>query len=291
MKSNIRIVIAVFFASALFDGETHAQDILCDGIVVDPKQEIIEIDELGYWHVTAEGMFSIAEAGAPDLPCLKRTYYIPSDVGDCKLIESVSETTVLKNNFLPFPSQGMSKAELDENRTIIPLDKKYTKGRYPAHGAEIIGKENVMGCQLLTIAFYPYYYDADNKQLCARSVSVNIECTRSAHESRPLPSSPFRRQSIEALISSIVCNPQDVDIFDNHDEQAEYALSVSDNAADFPYIPDYVIVTTEELKPYFRQFAEWKTCCGIPTVIETTEHISEMYSGIDLCEKIHNYIT
>jgi len=55
-------------------------------------------------------------------------------------------------------------------------------------------------------------------------------------------------------------------------------------------VPDYIIITSEQLRPTFKQLADWKTKKGIPTIIKTVEEIEPNYFGSDLQEKIRNYL-
>jgi hypothetical protein len=53
---------------------------------------------------------------------------------------------------------------------------------------------------------------------------------------------------------------------------------------------DYVVITNTTLKPAFDVLANWRSKCGIPSLLITTDEISQQYSGVDLAEKIRNYL-
>jgi hypothetical protein len=42
-------------------------------------------------------------------------------------------------------------------------------------------------------------------------------------------------------------------------------------------VPDYIIITNNELKPVFQQLADWKTKKGTPAIIKTVEEIEPNY--------------
>ena len=53
---------------------------------------------------------------------------------------------------------------------------------------------------------------------------------------------------------------------------------------------EYLIITNDELKDSFEGLAESKMSKGIPALVVTTNQIEEYYPGVDLAEKIYNYL-
>ena len=53
---------------------------------------------------------------------------------------------------------------------------------------------------------------------------------------------------------------------------------------------DYLIITTDSLKPYVEPLANWKSQRGLYTAIETVEDITENYEGSDTQECVRNCI-
>lgn len=68
----------------------------------------------------------------------------------------------------------------------------------------------------------------------------------------------------------------------------ERNLSVSDATVNI--IPEYLIVTNNELKTTFQRLANWKTKKGVPSVVMTIEEVQAQNEGCDLAEKIRNYL-
>ncbi len=56
-----------------------------------------------------------------------------------------------------------------------------------------------------------------------------------------------------------------------------------------PLIP-YLIVADESLASAFRPLAHWKTQKGLPARIATTRWIAANYGGVDLAERIRNFL-
>ena len=56
-------------------------------------------------------------------------------------------------------------------------------------------------------------------------------------------------------------------------------------------IPEYLIITSENLRNTFQTLADWKTKKGVPSIIETVENVVKKYRGADTQEKIRNYLT
>lgn len=97
----------------------------------------------------------------------------------------------------------------------------------------------------------------------------------------------------------MVVNPQDVDRFTDtrvhlvgEDSQMKLSKSNPPFSIDVisEQIPDYIIITSKDLKSEFQRLANWKTQKGVPTIVKELESIQEEYQGSDLAEKIHAYL-
>ncbi|MFO8062429.1 MAG: C25 family cysteine peptidase [bacterium] len=54
--------------------------------------------------------------------------------------------------------------------------------------------------------------------------------------------------------------------------------------------PDYIIVCRAQYDTAFSRFADWKTKAGYRTAVYTVEHIDTVQAGIDLQERIRNFL-
>ncbi|MDA3885872.1 MAG: C25 family cysteine peptidase [Candidatus Delongbacteria bacterium] len=55
-------------------------------------------------------------------------------------------------------------------------------------------------------------------------------------------------------------------------------------------MPEYIIITSEDLKPEFQKLADWKTKKGVPTIIVDIEDLIANYYG-DLKERVRTYLS
>lgn len=283
-----RVLFSIFAALFISSGSI-AQ--IRDRITASELKEKIETDDRGYNHVSSTYYECTDEIGTPELPCISKTYYLPYNLSDCKLIVEEGEVVEVSKEFTPFPSQRPVSIYGNEDDSFVPMSDKICTGIYPQSPAVITRHDKILGLHLVTVSMYPYYYDGEKNTLYKRDIEISIEYTIDDTETLPKYSPHFDLSSLAHLVQSIVSNPDDVlaDIEAIHSQQDSEML-LNNPSGNLPQSPGFIIITNEELASTFKRLADWKTRSGIPTVIETTEYISSHYNGIDLCEKIRNYI-
>jgi uncharacterized repeat protein (TIGR01451 family) len=133
-------------------------------------------------------------------------------------------------------------------------------------------------------------------------ISFTINYTNSGKNCSISPKKQsYRRANLaKQFIESYVKNVDDVERFKNNEveiipESSNLDKIVSNNglkttSAIEELIPDYVIITNDELESTFQILADWKTRKGIPAIIMKVEDIEHTYPGSDLPEKIRNYL-
>ncbi len=107
-----------------------------------------------------------------------------------------------------------------------------------------------------------------------------------------------RSKIVKSSIKSIVANPADADLYnggvsqivDNGNQQENKSMPLYEGL-----VPDYIIITSRDaynggIKSEFERLADWKNKKGVPTLIAYTEDIAQNYQGVDLQEKIRNYL-
>ena len=160
------------------------------------------------------------------------------------------------------------------------------------------GEGYLAGYRIATVEVYPLQYEPVPGTLrLARDVRVSITLRSDASEAAPrlrqtrAASSLYRR-----VVEQIVSNPEDVA---RHTPDA-----TGDTQDDGPlgfaprFTPslegssvEYVIITNEELEPYFEELAAWRTKTGIPAVVRTVSWIEANYpGGADTAERIRMFI-
>lgn len=170
---------------------------------------------------------------------------------------------------------------------------------YPAKTVEIISDGYTHGYHVVTLAIYPVEYHPANREIYLRDISFTINYTGSFDNNSCIK---FEKQSYKRaelgknFVKTIVKNSANVEDFNNKNAQIIYnndfvnlAKGASTSAID-THIPEYIIITNNNLKQTFQELADWKTKKGVPTIIKTVEDISKDYQGSDLQEKIRNYL-
>lgn len=260
-----------------------------DTLIISHNDIAIEFD--GQYHHVRYGTKHIIEEGAPELPVVKRQYYIPSWATNLQFEINVLNEEVLPGNFNIYPSQGLIPMNETE-KEFIELNEKWRDQLYPTLASEISEDEVLFGHRIITIAYYPFVYNASIGELAVRDVEISLNY--SASESEIIENSlqsKYRRNVPDNYIRNIIENPE---MFLAEQQVVQQrASSMLRGVTSPPYVqpaPNFIIITNQELKTAFSPLADWKTRRGIFTIIETVEYIDSNYSGSDLCEKIRNYI-
>ena len=156
---------------------------------------------------------------------------------------------------------------------------------YPTNNYNNIGIQYKNGFPILYLILYPVQYlQSENKIKYATQMKITIE-TKSTPKTSPLYKSQFSSE-----ITGLVDNPETV-----------YSYQTSNTLSDHQNTPyndyDYVIITTEELRNTSHQYLytfedliDLRTNQGLSCAIKTVEEIEDEYFGVDVQEKIRNYI-
>lgn len=260
-----------------------------DTLIISQSDVTIELDNHGYHHIRY-GSNYVMEAGAPELPIVTKRYYIPHGAEDVQLIANVLGEQNLESIYNIYPSQGAVPTN-QVSLHFAELSEEWNDTIYPSTSAEIVSDNRIFGYRIVTVCFHPFVYDVGNKVLTTRNVAISLDYAIGAIEDAKASQSAYRRNKCLEYVKNLVENAELL-------EETEPIAAASTYSREVPIrllaegrpIPDFIIITNEELKPAFKRLAEWKTRRGIFTVIETTEYIDSVCPGIDLCEKIRNYI-
>ena len=260
-----------------------------DTLIISQSDATIELDGQGYHHIKY-GSNYVMEAGAPELPIVTKQYYIPHGATDVLLTTSVLNGLQILGEFNVYPSQGLVPITQEE-RPFIELSEEWGNAVYPSTPAEIVSDSRIFGYRIVTVCYHPFVYNAGNGALTSRNVAISLDYTIGAVEDSKASQSAYRRNKCLEYVKNLVENPELLNETEPVAAASTYSREVPIRLfAEGRPIPDFIIITNEELKPAFKHLAEWKTRRCIFTVIETTEYIDSVCLGIDLCEKIRNYI-
>lgn len=245
----------------------------------------------------------IRQVGAPELPVILKTYVIPLEAKPTGVEVSVSNRMAVDGTFTPYPVQPPIPINDKANDVkFTQPDASIYQGTeiFPKVKAKIVADYNEMGYHLVTVQLTPVEYDPVSQKLFVSRLDFTLRYDMIGVDGiQPQKQSVRRADAVKKVIRSMVDNPEDVDGFTNQkvkvvgggmpDVQTRAASSMPINVIQ-EQIPDYIIITNNELKSEFQRLADWKTQKGVPTLIKDVESIGKEYQGADLAEKIHTYL-
>lgn len=237
------------------------------------------------------------EKGKPALPFIIKIYLLPPNSKITDLQVTMTQQTALDGDYLVLPAQPPQMNEQSTETTdffVLPDTTIYNSGKmYPEIPYELLSEEEIFGYRVCKLKIYPVSYLPVEKKLYINNLNICINTDqRLASSSQPIPSER-RKEMARNYILSLVDNPEDlINLYPTtlpqdkilRTEKAIPTIGKPD------CIPDYLIITSKALKSEFQRLADWKTKKGIVTYLKTIEEINTSYKGIDLQERIRNYI-
>ena len=242
------------------------------------------------------GLRTVSEEGAPSLPYEILRFVIP---GDARVEDVVVgfEEELLPGVHRVRPAQaevpiGAEASWVEPDASIYGSDDVYPSSRVRYLGDGYLG-----GYRIASVAVYPLTYAPSSGRLfLATDISVELrlgpDADRSQARHRVTASSA---QLYRDLVAGLVENPGDVS-----ERPGSAVLSAGEVGDGFSprYTPslegsavEYVIVTSDELAPYFQELADWKTRKGVPAVVRTVSWIDGSYpGGCDTAERVRMFI-
>ena len=256
----------------------------------------------GYDIVRIWGENTTQEIGKPELPVLTRHFALPAEASVTDLKIQASNERTLEGSYFLLPVQPPQVIGQSTNGFIEPDSTYWAAPVYPADTATIIADRMIHGYHVVSIAFHPFVYKPSLRELQLRDIAITLEYSMGGDASidTSQPESQNRFLLSKAYVKSMVENPDDVEQYANassmipqksstNPNSGQSSLDISMNAIE-ELVPDYVLITNEELREAFQPLVDWRTKTGMPAVMETVETIGRDYAGSDLAEKIRNYL-
>jgi len=122
---------------------------------------------------------------------------------------------------------------------------------------------------MIAVSILPVTIDKDNNLIFNARVTINTETPQNG---------TYTGKTLYSKLDDYVSNR--ANIFSNK-------VSTSDSAET---VPKYVIITSGDLAPAFKEMVDFKNAIGISTIIKLTDSIYANYSGLDEIEQIRNYL-
>ena len=258
-------------------------------VLVSPKDGYDEI-------IWSKGRKYKTLVGSPDIPVLYQTFVLPFDAEVTNIDIEINNVIELDGQILPYPQQQNVPTDNSFMTTFNEPDSVYYSiGQYPTNAVEIVSCFNEMGYKLVTLCISPIVWNSETRKISLRNIAFTINYDIVNGNVKKTMKGSLRRIKLnKSAIKSKVENPEDVDKFYAGSNQPLNMRAAFNEPIPVDVIseqiPDYIIITNEELKPEFQRLANWKTQKGVPSLIKDVEDIKDSYQGADLAEKIHAFL-
>ena len=279
---RILILLAICFYSILCFSQIHDTVSIHD----------VEIKDMGeYVQVGDEHILVSDSVGNPSIPAVEVCYAVPLDAENVTIETSIisSDTLVIIKPIYPVQPP---RAQIEDSIPFVnPNPDIYeSSALYPNVDFRIKSDERIMGYRVIRVAYYPIIYNPQSQMIYNRNLNVNIEYTSANGVYFNAPKASENRKRIATqFIKGLVKNKHDIEQQTSSNSRARNITNNQD-LLNGEKVPDYIIITNEELKLAFQRLADWKTQKGVPTIIRTIESIDAEYSEGDLVDKIKNYL-
>lgn len=293
MKKLFLLFISLLLAIGLFSQIVGKVDFTETDLVVEPQGEFVKL--------LLPNSISKSEIGTPELPYIIQSFVIPINATVTGVrINSIIKKQILGSYYI-CPEQLPMSIGGEHYDRIFRMDTVLYNSNLPFPNPliKIITDEYEMGYHIVTIGVCPIEYIPLKREVYLCNIDFSIEYTTTLQK-RDLTESPKQSQIQKDLVTNhikaLVENPEDVEklspslsIVSQSKGVIRSVITKSSSVVD-EIVPMYIIITNNELKPIFEDLANWKTKKGVPSIIKTTEEIIDNYPGVDIPEKIRNYL-
>ena len=239
-----------------------------------------------YTEVLISSMCYTEEVGSPKIPYCVKHFVLPNNAEVSTIRITSVNKRLIGENLLVIPAQYPTPVGEGYSSWVDPNKEVYNSPNpFPGQYAEVVSDGEDFGYHIVSVKFYPIEYIPLERKLylCDLSFSLEYSVNRTnIHTSVPEKQSKRLSALDRDYVLSIVDNADMLDSFVQHTNKSILPVEV--------VVPEYLIITNENLKNTFQILANWKTKKGVPTIIETVENIVKKYRGCDTQEKIRNYL-
>ncbi len=255
------------------------------------------IDAGQYTSCRMQGLRTVSEPGAPSLPYETLHFVIPADSRVEDVVVECEESD-LPGIHRVLPAQR--EVPIGEAPVWTEPDGKIydSDAPYPASRAVYLGDGYLGGYRIASVAVYPLQY-APSSGTLSLATDISVRLVLAPGSDRAHPRARMTAESAELyrrLVRDLVENPEDVPMVGGSDVEVVDQVSVDGFSPRYsPSLEgspvEYVIITNDELSPYFQELADWKTKKGVPAVVRTVDWINANYpGGCDTAERIRLFI-
>jgi hypothetical protein len=248
--------------------------------------EIVDAGD-GYQEIKMEGFGQLLEPGKPKLPSKIFSIAIPPAAKVTSVEVDGEEPTELPGTYrivpAPAPMPGDdSKEKIKKAKELYEMNYQATYPYdipYPKEKGKFIVQGAYRKYNIVDVRFSPFFYLPKSGRLYfypKATVTITYTLGNSSAIEKGLLSES--NEEVEETAKELLINYKDAKVW--------YPPSVAPGAPGY----EFVIVTTNALKDDVWPIVNWETCKGRGVYVATTEWINANYSGVDLAEKIRNFL-
>jgi len=263
-KFSVLIIILVGLSTL-----TNAQ--ISDSYILTPNDITVLQNEI-YDVISIEGCSYTDEVGKPQLPVFMETFVLPYS----SIVTDVQVTTTsrqqIAGNYYIFPTQPPRVLDGSDPPPFVEPDQVVYSSNtpYPNKTVEIVDDGYLYGYHVVTVKIYPVSYIPASGEIYLQSYDFTINYTISSRNNsgEKAQQSDRRAELTKQFVQGIVKNSNNVENYRNQNVQivsnigTQYVTDTTrggtTSAIDI-LVPDYIIITNNELKPTFKTLADWKT--------------------------------
>lgn len=236
--------------------------------------------------LTMEGYPSRQEPGLPKLPSRVMSIAVPPGT-------IASSVRIVGQQWQQMPGAykvawgqpPLSNQSGDQPLKMQANEEVYSSdAAYPDQASILEGNGDMRAISIAEVRINPvrYYPQSERLEVCT-SMTLSIDtATRTMPSPQELAASPFDQSVVAAVDNADQARPWY--------EQSSGLGAQSLTAPASANLADYMIITTAALAPSVEPFKLYKQSSGMSVQVVTTEWIAANGTGVDLAEKIRNFL-
>jgi hypothetical protein len=271
---------------------------ICTADPVDVSVDTMCVQGVQYNLISIDGfdmpMNTSETAGFPSLPYSVHTFLLPegSQIDSLVVVSETWDTLPGKYCLLPAQSGFFTDTVFVQTDFSVSGSTQH----FPDWAVTVSRQGSAMGYSVASLSCSPLrYIPKDSTVLILTSATYDVRTVPAEYEQlTPERETAFGAAVRNSGVLSLVSNPSEISSY-RKVYQTDYfgrtaALSITESPSSQGDGVDMVIVTGDGLARVFEEFADYRTCQGIITVVRTVQWIDQFYSGCDTQERIRNFI-
>ena len=251
---------------------------------------------IAYDFVSLKGCTYTASPGEPMLPV--KTLYLSIPVGEepSEVIANITSTqgyTISKKIYpaqYPVAANGVVK----DIAFAEPNGVYSTSANYPGTSANAVHSGYLGGYRIAAVNVFPVQYNPATKKI-SLATSINLTLRTRPSSVQPVQNNrrtAFQDNIYQSMVKALVTNSAGLPMVKSKSQSTNIIKPLkltqlpSQESNEVPYI----IITETPFDTVFQRLADWKTKRGLPTVVKKVSWINQNYFGVDLQDKIRNFI-